>query len=133
MKKGLFVVLLLLLGGLMQAQAQRKNIVVERDEDLDSLIYQHAENNKSRNTLDGFRIQLFSGSERNNANQLKAQFLRQYPEVPVYLSYQQPFFKLRAGDFRTRTEAQNLYHKLLKDYGEVLIVPDKINYPIIQP
>ncbi|GAB1447965.1 hypothetical protein MASR2M44_09680 [Bacteroidota bacterium] len=133
MKKGLFVVLLLLFSGLIQAQAQRKNIVVERDEDLDSLIYQHAENNKSRNTLDGFRIQLFSGSERNNANQLKAQFLRQYPEVPVYLSYQQPFFKLRAGDFRTRTEAQNLYHKLLKDYGEVLIVPDKINYPIIQP
>lgn len=133
MKKGLFVVLLLLFSGLIQAQAQRKNIVVERDEDLDSLIYQHAENNKNRNTLDGFRIQLFSGSERNNANQLKAQFLRQYPEVPVYLSYQQPFFKLRAGDFRTRTEAQNLYHKLIKDYGEVLIVPDKINYPIIQP
>lgn len=133
MNKGLLVVLLLLVGSLFQAQAQRKNIVVERDEDLDSLIYQHAENNKSRNTLDGFRIQLFSGSERNNANQLKAQFLRQYPEVPVYLSYQQPFFKLRAGDFRTRTEAQNLYHKLLKDYGEVLIVPDKINYPIIQP
>jgi len=92
MNKGLLVVLLLMLGGLIQAQAQRKNIVVERDEDLDSLIYQHAENNKSRNTLDGFRIQLFSGSERNNANQLKAQFLRQYPEVPVYLSYQQPFF-----------------------------------------
>ncbi|MCA0427793.1 MAG: SPOR domain-containing protein [Bacteroidetes bacterium] len=133
MNKGLLVVLLLMLGGLIQAQAQRKNIVVERDEDLDSLIYQHAENNKSRNTLDGFRIQLFSGSERNNANQLKAQFLRQYPEVPVYLSYQQPFFKLRAGDFRTRTEAQNLYHKLVKDFGEVLIVPDKINYPIIQP
>jgi len=133
MNKGLLVVLLLMLGGLIQAQAQRKNIVVERDEDLDSLIYQHAENNKSRNTLDGFRIQLFSGSERNNANQLKAQFLRQYPEVPVYLSYQKPFFKLRAGDFRTRTEAQNLYHKLVKDFGEVLIVPDKINYPIIQP
>ena len=133
MNKGLLVVLLLLVGSLFQAQAQRKNIVVERDDDLDSLIYQHAENNKNRNTLDGFRIQLFSGSERNNANQLKAQFLRQYPEVPVYLSYQQPFFKLRAGDFRTRTEAQNLYHKLLKDYGEVLIVPDKINYPIIQP
>jgi len=133
MNKGLLVVLLLLVGSLFQAQAQRKNIVVERDDDLDSLIYQHAENNKNRNTLDGFRIQLFSGSERNKANQLKAQFLRQYPEVPVYLSYQQPFFKLRAGDFRTRTEAQNLYHKLLKDYGEVLIVPDKINYPIIQP
>ncbi|MCK6610864.1 MAG: SPOR domain-containing protein [Bacteroidia bacterium] len=133
MNKGLLVVLLLLVGSLFQAQAQRKNIVVERDEDLDSLIYQHAENNKNRNTLDGFRIQLFSGSERNNANQLKAQFLRQYPEVPVYLSYQQPFFKLRAGDFRTRTEAQNLYHKLIKDYVEVLIVPDKINYPIIQP
>lgn len=133
MRKSLLVIFVFLFGALLTAKGQRKNIQIERDEDLDSLIYQNAETNKSKNTLDGFRIQLFSGSERSNANQLKAQFLRQYPEVPIYLSYQQPFFKLRAGDFRTRTEAQSLYHKLLKEYGDVLIVPDKINFPIIQP
>ncbi len=133
MRKSLLVIFVILFGALLTAKGQRKNIQIERDEDLDSLIYQNAETNKSKNTLDGFRIQLFSGSERTNANQLKAQFLRQYPEVPIYLSYQQPFFKLRAGDFRTRTEAQSLYHKLLKEYGDVLIVPDKINFPIIQP
>jgi hypothetical protein len=78
--------------------------------------------------MDGFRIQLFSGVERNNANALKTKFLKQFPNYPIYLIYQQPYFKLRAGDFRNKLEAQWLFNQLQQEYGEVLIVPDKINY-----
>lgn len=109
--------------------AQKSSVVIQRDPHLDSLILKNVDINKSQNSMDGFRIQLFSGVERNNANALKSKFLRQFPNYPVYLIYQQPYFKLRAGDFRNKLEAQWLYNQLLKEYGEVLIVPDKINLP----
>ena len=109
--------------------AQKSSVIIQRDVHLDSLIQKNIEVSKAQNSMDGFRIQLFSGAERNNANALKTKFLIQYPNIPVYLIYQQPYFKLRAGDFRNKLEAQWLYNQLLKDYGEVLIVPDKINLP----
>jgi hypothetical protein len=108
--------------------AQKSSVIIQRDANLDSLIIKNAELNKTQNSMDGFRIQLFSGVERNNANALKIKFLKQYPQYPVYLIYQQPYFKLRAGDFRNKLDAQWLYNQLLKEYGEVLIVPDKINF-----
>ena len=96
---------------------------------LDSLIQQNIEYNKSHQTLDGYRIQLFSGSERNNANALRTKFRLEYPEETVYLVYQQPYFKLRVGDYRTLIDAQQMLMKLQKNYGQILIVPDKINLP----
>ena len=108
--------------------AQKSSVIIQRDANLDSLIIKNVELNKTQNSMDGFRIQLFSGVERNNANALKAKFLRQFPNYAVYLIYQQPYFKLRAGDFRNKLEAQWLFNQLQHEYGEVLIVPDKINY-----
>ena len=79
--------------------------------------------------MDGFRIQLFSGTERIHANQLKAKFLAAYPHVPAYLIYQQPYFKLRVGDFRNRMEAQYLFYHLNPEFNQAIIVADKINFP----
>lgn len=99
------------------------------DPKLDSLVAKNIELNKSQQTIDGYRIQLFSGSERNNANALRSKFKTEYPNENVYLIYQQPYFKLRVGDYRNLIEAQEMYLQLQKSYGQLLIVPDKINLP----
>jgi hypothetical protein len=53
------------------AFSQVKGSVVIKGENiyLDSLIDKNIEINKQKKTIDGFRIQLFSGNERNNAKQ----------------------------------------------------------------
>lgn len=99
------------------------------DPKLDSLVSKNIEINKSQQTIDGYRIQLFSGSERNNANALRTRFKTDYPDENVYLIYQQPYFKLRVGDYRNLIEAQEMYLQLQKTYDQLLIVPDKINLP----
>lgn len=96
---------------------------------LDSLVQKNIEKHKAEQTRDGYRVQLFSGNERNNANALRAKFKSEYPEIPIYLIYQQPYYKLRVGDFRNRIEAQQFYLKIEKDYEQLLIVPDKVNLP----
>jgi hypothetical protein len=120
------VLILLFYSNLVQAQGKVKII---SDPSLDSLIEKNIEENRSHQTMDGYRIQLFSGSERNNANALKAKFKQDFPDEPSYLIYQQPYFKLRVGDYRNFIEAQQMYLQLQKVYDQLLIVPDKINLP----
>lgn len=96
---------------------------------LDSLIDKNIAQNKISKTISGYRIQLFSGNERVNANNIKTTFLRLFPEQPAYLSYQQPYFKIRVGDFRSKLEAKLFYNKIKEEFGESIIIQDKINLP----
>ena len=96
---------------------------------LDSLIDKNIAQNKINKTISGYRIQLFSGNERINANNIKTKFLKLYPEQTAYLSYQQPYFKIRVGDFRSRLEAKLFYNKIKDEFSESIIIQDKINFP----
>lgn len=99
---------------------------------LDSLIEKNIAINKLNKTIPGFRIQIFSGNERNNANNIKTHFLKLYPNQTAYLAYQQPYFKIRVGDFKTRLEAKLFYNKIKEEFGECIIISDKINFPPIK-
>lgn len=96
---------------------------------LDSIIDKKNRENAIHQTIGGYRIQLFSGNERNNANNIKTKFLKLYPDQPAYLAYNQPYFKIRIGDFRTKLEAKLFYNKIKSEFGECIIVADKINLP----
>jgi len=96
---------------------------------LDSLIDKNIAKNNINKTISGYRIQLFSGNERVNANNIKTKFLRLFPEQAAYLSYQQPYFKIRVGDFRSRLEAKLFYNKIKEEFSESIIIQDKINLP----
>lgn len=79
--------------------------------------------------MPGFRIQIYADTDRKGAQEIRTRFLQLYPETEAYLTYQQPYFKVRIGDFRTRIEAYAMYKDLLQHFDKVLIVPDKINLP----
>jgi hypothetical protein len=96
---------------------------------LDSLINKNIAKNNINRTISGYRIQLFSGNERINANNIKTKFLRLFPEQTAYLSYQQPYFKIRVGDFRSKLEAKLFYNKIKDEFSESIIIQDKINLP----
>lgn len=83
--------------------------------------------------MPGYRIQIYLGTDRNQANKVKAEFLQMYPDQPAYLDYQAPNFRIRVGDFRDKLEAQKLFHELKDVFDGVLIVPDKINFPQLKP
>lgn len=96
---------------------------------LDSLVEFHKEANKLNPTINGYRVQVFFGSDRKSANDARTAFLQLYPDVEAYIIYQQPNFKVRVGDFRTHQEAQEIFRNLLPHFGKIFIVPDKINLP----
>jgi propanediol dehydratase small subunit len=108
------------------------NYTIVQDLRLDSLLNRHIRINKAKGTIEGYRVQIHIASGTNSkkmANDTKAAFLSKYPDIEAYVIYQQPNFKVRAGDFRTRLEAHKLLHNLKRDYPGAFIVKDDINFP----
>lgn len=79
--------------------------------------------------MDGWRVKIHFGTDRDKAKSVKASFLNKYPDVPAYEDYVQPLFVVLAGDFRTRMEAYKFYLEIKDDYPGAFIVQDKIELP----
>lgn len=99
------------------------------DEHLDSLVAKSRLANIEAGGMQGFRIQIFFGSDRKEANEARTKFLQLFPETEAYLVYQAPYYKVRVGDYRNQLEAQPVYRKVLTEFEKVFIVPDKVNWP----
>jgi hypothetical protein len=83
----------------------------------------------TRETIDGYRVQIFSMSgndARNEAERVKKDFDKRFPDVRSNLTYLQPNFKIRCGDFRTKAEAKGFINDISRYYPGAYIVRDKI-------
>ena len=111
---------------------ERGKVIVIKDPQIDSLISKRlalSRAGNSRNTVTslGFRVQIFSGLGRDEAYAEQARFRSQFPGVASYVSYTQPNYRVRVGDFRTKLEAQKFMNDLKKQYPSVFIFAEKIN------
>jgi hypothetical protein len=83
-------------------------------------------------TMPGFRVQLASSPNRNEVLELKTQFLRHHPKTRAYVTYQQPYFKLRVGDFEQRADASVFMNEIYNSFPG-FIVSDVINTSDSEP
>lgn len=104
------------------------HLTIISDSRLDSLLLIHKEENKRRNGLEGFRVQIFQGT-KEQALQVKARFLSMYPNEKVYVIFQTPDFRVRVGDFRTRSEALKMRSMLSSTFASSFIVDGEIFFP----
>ncbi|PCH66855.1 MAG: preprotein translocase [Bacteroidetes bacterium] len=104
-------------------------IHITKDPRIDSLLNRHIRINKKKQSIPGFRIQIYFGSNRSEAHKVKADFIRKYPETKAYIIYHQPNFKIRVGDYQTRYEAEKLHKEIVSKFKSVFIVPDEISLP----
>ncbi len=110
-----------------QSTASGKLNVTFTTSSLDSLILYSARCNNNQSSLEGFRIQIYSGSgitSKNDASEAQAKFLKMYPEEKAYIIYNAPFWRVRVGDYRSRSEALILLNKLQSSFGGSYIVRD---------
>lgn len=80
----------------------------------------------TRTTAMGFRVQIYSGSDRSEAYAEQARFKRLYKDIDTYLSYEEPNYRVKVGDFRSRSEAQNLMQGLRKQFNNVFVFTEEI-------
>lgn len=128
------------------AFAQTKGVVsVVKDPMIDSLIARRIELSLKPNTAPaevgtgrpgttivsqmGYRVQIFYGSDRREVFNEQSKFNSSFPELNTYITYKQPNYYLRVGDFRTRLEAQRLMNELRPLFPTLFIFREKINAP----
>ncbi len=95
----------------------------------EQLLQKKLELDKTKPSIQGYRVQLYYGGNRAEALELKSKFAALFPDLETYLIYQQPYFRLRAGNYRTRIEAYKLFRKVEKEFPSVFIVNDEIAFP----
>lgn len=130
--KRFFLILLftaLVFGGFAQ---HKGTLRVNQDNRIERLMRKQREVYAANNTMNGFRVQIFMeiGNEAvDHANVVKKDFEEQYPDLPIYLSYEQPYYRLRVGDFRNRVEAEKYLRILKPQFGVAFVTADIINPP----
>lgn len=105
----------------------KASIKVHQDERIEALVFgtkqQHAVTKIETETkpvsdetnsveIQGYRVQVYSSNVQKTAKgeayNMEDAFQSALPQIPVYVSYHTPFWKVRAGNCRTMAEAQQL-------------------------
>lgn len=82
---------------------------------------------RDRQTVRGYRIQIYSGNDRAKATDVRIKFMGSYPKTPCYLQYLSPYYKVRVGDFTSSQEASKQLKYFQRVYPSALVVPSYIN------
>lgn len=111
------------------------SVLVRKDARLDLLTARQVLMNKRMAMMlpngmyKGFRIQMISTSNRDDAFKMRAELVARFPEHKTYVVFQSPSFKVRIGNFIKRDEADKFKQFLNKLYPQgVYIVDDGIEY-----
>lgn len=103
---------------------QNSRAKIEMEEKVEALLNRHIKLNNQKGLM-GWRLQIFSDTDREKAQKRRKQFLLDFPEIPAYLSHKEPYFKVTIGNFYTRLEAKKLKQEISKKYNSY-IVPSEI-------
>ena len=113
----------------LEAQAQTGRVRVVGDVAVNQMVEKHIELNSRAKTIPGYRVQIasFSGtSSKANAFNLRERFMADHPSVQAYIIYDEPNFKVKVGDFRSRLEAYAFLQEIKETY-KGYIIKDNIN------
>lgn len=111
------------------ASAQTGRVTVTGDVKVGRMVERHVELNSRVKTIPGYRVQIaaFSGANsKTSAFNLRDRFMLDYPTMQAYIVFDEPNFKVKVGDFRTRLEAYAFLQQI-KDSYKGYLIKDNIN------
>ncbi|MFZ5999871.1 MAG: SPOR domain-containing protein [Bacteroidota bacterium] len=82
--------------------------------------------NVLRKFVDGFTIQIYSGQNREEANNTKKKMTEEFADMKADLQYLQPKFRVKTGNYFTRLEAQKDLLRLKRGFPNAILVPERI-------
>lgn len=80
--------------------------------------------------VNGYRIVIFmknSQSARREAVAVQEEFGAQFADIPSYMTYENPYFKISVGNCTTPEEAMILIGRLKRAYPKAFVVRENIN------
>ena len=79
-------------------------------------------------TTDGYRVEVISTDDIEEANRVRAEIYEKTARKEVYVTFEPPFYKVKAGDFTTKSDANDFKFKLNQlGYTEAKVVQETVN------
>lgn len=129
----LFVLIFVFFNYVLLSQSDSTgNVQIIQDSRVDTLLEKYIAINEYNPGIEGWRIQIFfeaGNYSKRMAIEAKSEFVNQYSDIPVYVIFQQPYYKVRIGDYRTRIDAEKFLKKIERKYPNAFVVRDEINFP----
>jgi hypothetical protein len=96
---------------------QNSKVSVQKDNRIDLLIKKQIQVNEetsrqSRRQDKGFRLLVISTTLREEALAAKTKVYTYFPELKAYLFHQSPYYRVKAGNFKERKEAEQYQRRL---------------------
>lgn len=126
MKKSIFITLIFCISYCIPIYSQQAKgtVQIETSAKINEVVAKKKQYNRNLKTYKGYKIQLFYGSEKG-AYELKDKFTLAFPDIPTKISFSSPNWKVQAGKFRTRLEADNALVEIKKDFaGSTVVAAD---------
>lgn len=100
-------------------------VEIIQDYKIKELMDKHLELN-SKTTVKGYRVKIHFGTDKAQAYEVKEKFNEKFPDVSAYVKYDQPYFSVRVGDYRTKLEAFKFLKQIQSDYEAAFLVQDEV-------
>lgn len=96
---------------------ENSGVSVQKDSRIDLLIKKQIQVNEetsrqSRRQDKGFRLLVISTTLREEALAAKTKVYTYFPELKAYLFHQSPYYRVKAGNFKERKEAEQYQRRL---------------------
>lgn len=115
-----------------KARGAAADVVIHQSDSLVNAMSAHVQSN-SRRAMKGYRVRVFFDNRQDarEAAQGAYGFVVSEFGVRAYLTYSNPYFKVTAGDFRTRSEATAFLNAVRGAFPSAFIVKENINMPSV--
>lgn len=123
MKSLLSILFIMIAAG---ASAQNDNVTFHQDPKINELLGIYKMYNQKNDFLEGYRVQIAFSNDRQEIYNNKAKVYQDFPEEKAYVAYEQPYYKLRIGDYASRLEAYERLNEVIRKYPGAFVVKDKI-------
>lgn len=112
-------ILMCFLGG--SSFAQNASLTVNTDPKITQLLELKKDLEKENKLSDGYTIQLYYG-ELDKANQILRKYRGSYGNWPASIEYETPNYKVWAGNFASRIEAERALIEIQKSFSSAFIL-----------
>ena len=128
----IFALFIFMVSGSFAQNVAPGDVQIIQDVRIDTLLAKHKTLNEYNPDIEGWRIEIFFESGNNSkrlAIEAQSAFISKYTEVPTHLIFQEPYYKVRVGDYRSRLEAEEFMKKISGSYPNAFVVKGEIDFP----
>lgn len=110
--------------------AQNTENIIINDSRIDSLVSTQIKLNKSKLGVDGYRVQIHHNQSQNRqeSQNVRAKFLKDFPHLKTYLEFKSPYFKIQVGNFVNKLDAHKVQKEISRKYRGTYIVPATVPF-----